>query len=57
MPEKKCVLDTGTVGILEESVVDGQISLPQADDSLHRMIKAGFYSPIRSLADIQAIKD
>ena len=52
-----CVLDTGTVGILEESVVDGQISLPQADDSLHRMIKAGFYSPIRSLADIQAIKD
>jgi predicted nucleic acid-binding protein len=43
---------TGTVGILKASVSEGNLSLDQADESLHKMIEAGFYSPIRSLADI-----
>ena len=53
---KKCSLMkipfTGTVGILKASLADGHLSLPQADEILHKMIEAGFYSPIRSLADI-----
>ena len=43
---------TGTVGILKASVLEGNISLTQADKHLQKMIAAGFYSPIRSLADI-----
>ena len=43
---------TGTVGILKASLLDGHLSLSRADETLHKMIKAGFYSPIRSLADI-----
>jgi predicted nucleic acid-binding protein len=43
---------TGTVGILKASVLEGNISLAHADSSLQKMIDAGFYSPIRSLADI-----
>lgn len=43
---------TGTVGILKASVSEGNLSLVQADESLHKMIEAGFYAPIRSLADI-----
>ncbi len=43
---------TGTVGILKASVVGGYISLAQADESLRKMIKAGFYSPVRSIVDI-----
>ena len=43
---------TGTVGILKASLLDGHLSLSRADEILHQMIKAGFYSPIRSLADI-----
>jgi predicted nucleic acid-binding protein len=43
---------TGTVGILKASVLEGNISLAQADKSLQKMIDAGFYSPIRSIADI-----
>ena len=43
---------TGTVGILKASLLDGHLSLSRADEILHRMIEAGFYSPIRSLADI-----
>jgi predicted nucleic acid-binding protein len=43
---------TGTVGILKASVLEGNISLTQADKSLQKMIDEGFYSPIRSLADI-----
>jgi hypothetical protein len=53
---KQCTLMkihfTGTVGILKASLMDGQLSLSQADDILCKMIEAGFYSPIRSLADI-----
>jgi predicted nucleic acid-binding protein len=43
---------TGTVGILKASLLDGYLSLSRADEILHHMIEAGFYSPIRSLADI-----
>jgi|GEM_PF-253501 len=43
---------TGTVGILKASLLDGHLSLPRADEILSTMIAAGFYSPIRSLADI-----
>jgi len=43
---------TGTVGILKASVLEGQISLNQADDLLQKMIAAGFYSPLRSISDI-----
>jgi len=43
---------TGTIGILKASMLDGQISLSQADEILLRMIRAGFYSPIRSISTI-----
>jgi predicted nucleic acid-binding protein len=43
---------TATVGILKASLLDGHLSLERADEILHKMIEAGFYSPIRSLADI-----
>jgi hypothetical protein len=43
---------TGTVGILKASALDGYISLAQADESLRKMIEAGFYSPVRSIVDI-----
>jgi predicted nucleic acid-binding protein len=43
---------SGTVGILKAALLDGQITLNQADDILSKMIKNGFYSPIRSFADI-----
>jgi len=43
---------TGTVGILKAAMLDGQISLSQADEILLRMIRAGFYSPIRSISTI-----
>lgn len=43
---------TGTVGILKASLLDGQISLTQANEHLLKMIEAGFYSPIRNIADI-----
>ena len=43
---------TGTIGILKASVLDGQITLNQADKVLFNMIEAGFYSPVRSIADI-----
>jgi predicted nucleic acid-binding protein len=43
---------TGTIGILKASVLDGHLTLDQADKVLSKMIEAGFYSPIRSMADI-----
>ena len=43
---------SGTVGNLKASLLDGYLSLPRADEILRKMIEAGFYSPIRSLADI-----
>ena len=43
---------TGTVGILKASVINEQIPLSQTDEILQKMIAAGFYSPIRKVADI-----
>ncbi len=43
---------TGTIGILKASVLDGHLKLDQADTSLSKMTDAGFYSPLRSIADI-----
>ena len=42
---------TGTIGILKASLLDGELSLTQANDILGKMIKTGFYSPIRSLSN------
>ena len=43
---------TGTIGILKASVLDGHLKLDQADNILSKMTDAGYYSPLRSLADI-----
>ena len=43
---------TGTVGILKAACIDGDLSLEQAEDMLEAMIGAGYYSPVRRLADI-----
>ena len=43
---------TGMIGILKASVLDGQLELNQADKVLSKMTAAGFYSPLRSIADI-----
>ena len=43
---------TGTIGILKASVLDGHLKLDQADKILSKMTDAGFYSPLRSIADI-----
>jgi len=46
------ILFTGTVGILKASLLDGLITLVQADEILDKMVRAGFYSPVRRIADI-----
>jgi predicted nucleic acid-binding protein len=43
---------TGTIGILKACVRDGVIELNQADIYLDKMIKQGFYSPVRSISEI-----
>ena len=43
---------TGTIGILKASVLEEHLDLNQADNILSKMIGAGFYSPLRSMADI-----
>ena len=43
---------TGTIGILKASVTEGQLSSNQADIYLDRMIRQGFYSPVRSISEI-----
>jgi len=43
---------TGTIGILKASVLDEHLKLDQADKILSKMTDAGFYSPLRSIADI-----
>ena len=43
---------TGMIGILKASVLDGQLELNQADKVFSKMTDAGFYSPLRSIADI-----
>ena len=46
------ILVTGTVGILKASLLDGHINMNQANDILQKMIKCGFYSPVRRIGDI-----
>ncbi len=43
---------SGTIGILKACMRHGVITLEQADRCLARMMEAGFYSPVRSMADI-----
>ncbi|MBW1803887.1 MAG: hypothetical protein JRJ85_24540 [Deltaproteobacteria bacterium] len=43
---------TGTIGILKATLLKGQVTREQADNILLKMIQAGFYSPVRSIADI-----
>jgi predicted nucleic acid-binding protein len=43
---------TGTIGILKACVIDEIINLNQADIYLGKMIKHGFYSPVRSISEI-----
>lgn len=42
---------TGTIGILLAAVRARGISLPEAEQALAAMVKHGFYSPVRRLAD------
>ena len=46
------ILFTGTVGILKASLLEGYIDEDKADEILQKMIKFGFYSPVRSIGDI-----
>ena len=46
------ILVTGTVGILKASLLDGHINMNQANDILQKMIRSGFYSPVRRIGDI-----
>ena len=43
---------TGTIGILKASLLEGFINRKQANDILQKMIRSGFYSPIRRIVDI-----
>ena len=43
---------TGTIGILKASVTDGLLTAAKADEILQKMIEKGFYSSVRSMADI-----
>jgi predicted nucleic acid-binding protein len=46
---------TGTIGILKASVSEGRLSPDQADIYLDRMIRQGFYSPVRSISEITGL--
>jgi predicted nucleic acid-binding protein len=46
------ILVTGTIGILKAALLEGHLTLEQADEILKKMIQNGFYSPIRSIGDI-----
>ncbi|MBN1129468.1 MAG: hypothetical protein JXA71_10805 [Chitinispirillaceae bacterium] len=43
---------TGTVGILIASCRESQITGDAADSILRKMVRAGFYSPIRRISDV-----
>jgi predicted nucleic acid-binding protein len=45
---------TGTLGILTKAVRAGVRDLRTADDHLGKMVKAGFFSPIRSIKEIKS---
>jgi predicted nucleic acid-binding protein len=40
---------TGTIGILQASARDRQLTMADANNLLHKMIEAGFHSPVRRL--------
>ena len=40
---------TGTIGILQASIRDHQLTLSDANGILHKMIEAGFHSPVKRL--------
>jgi predicted nucleic acid-binding protein len=44
---------TGTLGVLAKAVRTGACDLRAADDLLKKMIKAGLFSPVRSLREIR----
>jgi len=46
------ILFTGTVGILKASLLEGDLDRDKADEILQKMIKFGFYSPVRSIGDV-----
>ena len=43
---------TGTIGILKACVLDGALSLQEADDVLRAMTGAGYHSPVRRISAI-----
>ncbi len=43
---------TGTIGILKALCIDQTIASREADAILSRMVKAGFYSPVRRISDL-----
>lgn len=46
------VVFTGTIGILKAMYLDETLSAGEADDVLHAMIHAGYYSPVQRISDI-----
>lgn len=47
---------SGTVGVLNVSMMEGAITSAEADDILYKMINAGFYSPAGSVSEIAGTK-
>ncbi len=45
------ILVTGTIGILKACWLEGSITVDEADNILSRMVEAGFYSPVQSIAE------
>ena len=43
---------TGTIGILKVLCLDHVLKPHEADEILARMVKAGFYSPVRRISDV-----
>ena len=43
---------TGTIGIIKASLLDGNISVNQANSILQKMTDSGFYSPVRKIDDL-----
>lgn len=44
---------TGTIGIIKASLLDGAITVRQANDILQKMTDSGFYSPVRKIDDLK----
>lgn len=43
---------TGTIGILKACVLDGVLSLQEADDVLRAMTRSGYHSPVRRISAV-----